>query len=40
MGKAQARHYQAVVAAAMTGKPGTYLSLLEPPKRNLWLDLR
>jgi hypothetical protein len=40
LGQEQKRHYQAVVAAAMTGKPGTYLSYLEPPERNLWLDLQ
>jgi hypothetical protein len=40
MEPAQKRHYKAVVAAALTGKPGTYLSLLEPQERNLWLDLR
>jgi hypothetical protein len=38
--EARRRHYQAVVAAAMSGAPETYLSLLEPPERNLWLDLQ
>ena len=40
MGDARKRHYQAVVAAALSGEPDNYLSLLEPPERNLWLDLQ
>jgi hypothetical protein len=35
MGEARQRHYQAVAAAARSGAPGAYLSLLEPPERNL-----
>jgi hypothetical protein len=40
LGQEQKRHYQAVVAAARTGEPDSYLSLLEPPERNLWIDLQ
>jgi hypothetical protein len=40
MGEGRKRHYQAVVAAALSGEPDTYISLLEPPERNLWLDLQ
>jgi hypothetical protein len=40
MGDARKRHYQAVVATALSGERDTYLSLLEPPERDLWLDLQ
>jgi len=40
MGQARKSHYKAVVAAAMAGDEGTYISLLETPERNLWLDLQ
>lgn len=40
MGQKRKTHYKAVVAAAMAKDEGTYLSLLESPERNLWLDLQ
>jgi hypothetical protein len=40
LGQERKSRYQAVVAATKAKDQGTYLSLLEPPERNLWLDLR
>ncbi|MDJ0782614.1 MAG: putative glycoside hydrolase [Desulfosarcinaceae bacterium] len=40
LGQARRQRYASVVAAAMSGEPDTYLSLLEPPQRNLWRDLQ